>query len=82
MTSKTVAAVYICGGDTTPGPRSACSNTLHDWPLPAGYNDASDVAMSRLSHGWSNTRCLDCGLYGWRQGRPTPHNDTRIGVTP
>lgn len=76
--NKTVPAVYICGGDESPGAREECKNPLHDWPLPSGYVDAGIVAASRLYHGWHNVKCKDCGLYGWVAGRPTPHNDTRV----
>lgn len=61
-------AVYICGGETRPGPRDECVNGLHDWPLPSGYVDAAEMAGSRLSHGWDNVKCYECGTYGWRQG--------------
>lgn len=71
MRRKTVPAVRICGGDLRPGPRGTeCPNPVHDWPLPPGYVDASDVADRRLRHGWSNSRCPSCGEYGWQQGRP------------
>lgn len=81
MSAKTFPAVYLCGGDTSPGRRDECPNPLHDWPLPSGYVDAAQVAASRLAHGWANTRCPDCGLYGWVQGRPTPRDDTRVTAT-
>jgi hypothetical protein len=61
-------AVYICGGDTHPGPRDACPDALHDYPLPTGYIEASDEASRRLSRRWSNRRCGRCGLYGWAPG--------------
>ncbi len=42
--------VYLCGGDMRPGPRETdCPDPLHDFPLPAGYVDASEEAASRLS---------------------------------
>ncbi|WP_155289246.1 hypothetical protein [Rhodococcoides fascians] len=62
-------AVHICGGDTRPGSRDKCRNTLHDWPLPSGYVDASEMAMSRLAQGWANIQCDECNIYGWRQGQ-------------
>ena len=62
---------FICGGDLTSGPRDDCPNVLHDFPLPAGYVDASEAAEKRLRHRWHNARCPDCGLYGWRPGDPT-----------
>lgn len=62
-------AIYICGGDFRPGPRDACPDPVHDWPEPAGYVDSFEVANSRLSRRWSNVRCPQCGLYGWRPGR-------------
>lgn len=70
--------IFICVSDPTPGPRSACPNTLHDWPLPSGYVAAREVARSRLARGWASRKCPDCGLYGWVQGRPTPLGDTRV----
>ena len=66
--------MFICGGDFTPEPRVECPNSLHDWPLPHGYVDASEVAASRLSRRWSNKRCPDCGLYGWVPGRLGEHD--------
>lgn len=60
----------ICEPDYRPGPRDECPNALHDHPLPSGYIAASDVAMQRLRRGWATPRCPDCGLYGWRRGRP------------
>jgi len=71
-------AVYICGGDDRPGPRDTCPNTLHDWPLPAGYTDAAQAAGSRLRRGWVNKRCPDCQLYGWVPGRLNGEAPTRI----
>ncbi len=66
--SKTTT--FICGGDFTAlQPRGDCSNALHDWPLPSGYVDASDMAAARLQQGWSNPRCPDCRLFGWLPGR-------------
>jgi hypothetical protein len=69
-------AVYICGPDYTPGPRGDCLNPLHDHPLPTGYIAAADVAEARLRKSWSNVKCPDCGLYGWRPGQPlsTPYD--------
>lgn len=61
--------VILCGGDLTPGPRDPCPNTLHDWPLPAGYVDAHEAAASRLYRGWKSRRCPDCGFYGWAPSR-------------
>lgn len=63
--------VYLCGGDMRPGPRGTdCPDPLHDFPLPSGYNEASEEANSRLNRGWNNTRCEQCGRYGWRPGEP------------
>lgn len=62
---------FICGGNLTSGPRDTCPNPLHDYPLPAGYNDAHDAAQRRLRKRWTSKRCPQCGLYGWRPGEPT-----------
>lgn len=60
-------AVYLCGGDERPGPRSTdCPNALHDWPLPSGYVDAAEEAARRLARGWNNSKCPQCRLHGWR----------------
>jgi hypothetical protein len=69
MTGQSVGgAVIICGGDETPGPRGIkCPNALHDHPLPSNYVTASEVAARRLYQRWTNPRCPDCGLYGWRE---------------
>lgn len=62
-------AIYLCGGDYNRlEPRRDCPNVLHDWPLPAGYVEASDVADARIRAQWSNKRCPDCGLHGWAPG--------------
>lgn len=59
-------AIFICGGDYQHlENRSTCPNAVHDWPLPAGYSDASEVAGARLRNRWTNKRCPTCGLYGW-----------------
>ena len=71
-------AVYLCGGDFTPGPREECSHSVHDWPLPSGYVDAADVASVRLRRGWANLQCPRCGLYGWAPGRIDPKTDRRV----
>lgn len=44
---------------------SGCPNALHAWPLPNGYIQAHTEAEERLANGWANTKCPDCGLYGW-----------------
>lgn len=61
-------ATYLCGPDDRPGPRDACPNDIHDWPLPATYMAAAEVAEGRLERGWTNARCPDCGLHGWVPG--------------
>ena len=71
-------AVSICGGDYRPAPRSECPDSLHDWPLPAGYGDADEVAQRRLRNGWRQVRCPRCGLYGWRSGRTHSEGDTFV----
>lgn len=69
---KTVPAIYICGGDFDRlQDRATCPNTLHDYPLPAGYVDASEVADARIAARWGNHKCPDCGLYGWVPTRIT-----------
>jgi hypothetical protein len=74
---------YICGGDMRPGPRETdCPDALHDFPLPSGYVDASEEAMSRLSRGWSSKRCRRCGLYGWTPGRPRKGEELPARVRP
>jgi hypothetical protein len=62
--------VFICVPDYTPGPRAACLNALHDYPLPSGYIASAEVAAARLAKRWRNPRCPDCGMYGWRRGLP------------
>lgn len=74
MEGRHVMTTFICGGDYDRlEDRAECPNTLHDWPLPAGYNTAHDVALSRINQGWRQKRCPDCGLYGW----PPPHKTMR-----
>lgn len=51
---------------------SDCPNALHDWPLPSGYIAAHSTAEKRLRSRWRNTRCPDCGLYGWAPGDHKP----------
>lgn len=70
--------IYVCGGDLRPGPRDDCPAAVHDWPLPSGYVDASEVAHSRLYRGWSNRKCPICGRYGWGPGRIRPVTDVRV----
>lgn len=74
------SALYLCGGDLRPGPRAeSCPNVIHDWPLPSGYIDASEVAASRLRRGWANVACPDCARYGWRPGsKIDPASDVRV----
>lgn len=76
------SAIYLCGGDLRPGPRGVCPDPVHDYPLPRGYVDASDVAHARLRRQWSNTRCPVCGLYGWRPGRINTETDIRVPAEP
>lgn len=65
-----VHTIHACGGDYRAlDRRDPCPNALHNWPLPIGYVDAAEMAASRLAHGWGNTKCPDCGLYGWTPGR-------------
>lgn len=69
MARSNANAVYICGGRfESLQDRGDCPNPLHDWPLPEGYVEASEVADSRLAHGWSNEQCPDCLIYGWVMG--------------
>jgi hypothetical protein len=76
-------AIYLCGGDLRPGPRGTeCPDPLHDYPLPAGYVDASEEAASRLGRGWGNPRCGRCGLHGWTPGRPRTGEQLPTPVRP
>lgn len=77
-------AIYLCGGDYTRlDPRGDCPDTLHDWPLPAGYVDASAVADARIAARWGNRKCRRCGLYGWAPGRQTEStNAIRVPFEP
>ena len=62
---------FLCGGNyALLEKRESCPNPLHDWPLPAGYIEAHEIAMKRLRKRWDNKRCPDCQLYGWRAGDP------------
>jgi hypothetical protein len=70
MKRKTAGALYLCGPDYTPGPRAACPNALHDYPLPNGYIASAEVSAVRLAKRWGNPRCPDCGMYGWQRGLP------------
>lgn len=66
-------ATYLCGGNYERlDRRSDCPNALHDWPLPAGYVEASEVAAARLAARWGNRKCADCGLHGWSPGAKKP----------
>jgi hypothetical protein len=78
MTRRLHNQVYLCGGNYRPGPRGACPNVVHDWPLPAGYVDAATVAEGRLRRRWTNAQCDQCGLYGWIPGRINPETDHHI----
>jgi hypothetical protein len=69
--------IIVCGS-SEPEPRGECPNDLHDWPLPSGYVAADETAQRRLRNGWKNTRCPDCGLYGWREGRKRADGDVRV----
>jgi hypothetical protein len=62
-------AIRLCGGDFRPGARDTCPDELHDYPLPDGYVDAGEAAMSRLARGWVQRKCPRCRLYGWVPGR-------------
>ena len=75
-------ATYVCGGDFRPSRRSDCPDSLHDWPLPAGYMDAAETADRRIRNGWKNQRCPQCGLFGWREGRNLGEGDTRVTYSP
>jgi hypothetical protein len=61
--------IFICGGEPATKRGSDCPNALHDWPLMPGYADSSAQAQSRIDRRWTNVRCPDCGLYGWRPGK-------------
>ena len=75
--------VFICGGDVGTAHRREddCPNTLRDWPLPTGYVDADVEAHWRLRNRWSNVRCPDCRLYGWRPGKLTDAHVRRPVIT-
>lgn len=74
--------VHLCLSDMTSGPRDACPDDLHDYPLPAGYGDASEAAERRLRHRWTQKRCTTCGLYGWLPGNLTGDScDDRVPAT-
>lgn len=75
-------SLYICGGDFRPGPRDNCPRALHNWPLPAGYVDAAEVAERRIRNGWKNRLCSACGLFGWVEGRKRAEGDTRVEYDP
>lgn len=45
--------------------RGDCPHVLHDWPLPDGYVEADEVALSRVAQGWRQRQCPDCHLWGW-----------------
>lgn len=79
MTRKT--QIYLCGGDFSRlEPRGDCPNALHDWPLPAGYVDASEVAEARMRARWSNQKCTACGLHGWAPGTKRPEGTRPVRV--
>jgi hypothetical protein len=71
-------ATYICGPDETPGPRDECPNDLHDWPLPAGYLGATEVAHDRIDRGWTQARCPDCDKLGWVPEGTLTDADVRV----
>lgn len=77
-----MASVIICGGNLRPGMRDSCPNELHNWPLPDGYIEAHDVAMSRLRRRWASVRCSECGKYGWRPGQINPETDVLSAPNP
>lgn len=60
--------------------QSACPNPLHNWPLPSAYLPAAEMADRRLATGWGNTRCPDCGIWGWTPGALT--DDDIIALPP
>lgn len=70
--------VFLCGGDYTPAPRSECSHSLHDWPLPAGYIDRAETADRRMRTGWASLRCPRCQRYGWIPSGKITDVDVRI----
>lgn len=80
MPPKRTSAIYLCGGDYRPGPRSTCPDPVHDYPEPAGYIDACEVAAARLRRGWRDVACPRCSLYGWVPGRIDPKTDHHVPV--
>jgi hypothetical protein len=78
---KTHDRVFLCGGNFDHLlPRGDCLNVLHDWPLPAGYIEAGEVAGARLRARWANKRCPDCGLYGWTASDKRPAGTNPVMV--
>ncbi len=74
-------AIYLCGIDYGRLQiRGDCPNTLHDYPLPAGYVEASDVASARLRARWKNQKCPACGLYGWSPSATRPETTRPVRV--
>lgn len=79
---KTFPKIFVCGGNYERlQARSGCPNVLHDFPLPDGYVEASEVADARLRARWRNPRCADCGLYGWVPSAATPPSTHPVRVT-
>lgn len=73
--------IFICGGDyTNLQAREDCPDSLHDWPLPDGYVEASEVAAARLRERWSNRKCRRCGLYGWAPCGKRPESTHPVHV--
>lgn len=74
---------YICGGDyASLQDRESCLSPQHNWPLPRGYVDACEMAANRIAHGWANSRCPECGVYGWAPGRFEGLSGKSIEVQP
>lgn len=73
--------IYICGGNyKNLQKREECPDPLHDWPLPHGYVEASEVAGARLGARWSNRKCRRCGIYGWAPSDKRGENTNPIHV--
>lgn len=42
-----------------------CVGEVHQAPMSTGYMNAAHEAEGRLSAGWKNPACPECGHHGW-----------------